>query len=217
LSAPPAREGRLSDRVESRMAEWTVASKLAIRRNSRVALFFGGIGVAPGALIANSHLLQVQLVPKKELSHFVATEQTPHFASFAELAHAVKPAVIMVLARTTEADLASRAHGSPEGLRSRFSTSQGSGFFITADGYAVTCNHVVKGSSSVEIRTDEGDIYKARVIGTDAVSDLAVIKVDGRRNFVPVKFAESPPQVGDWIIAVGMKWTPSAGPPGPFS
>ncbi len=81
------------------MAEWTVASKLAIRRNGRVA-FFGGIGVATGALIANPHLLQVQLVPKKELPHFVATEQTPHFASFAEL----EPAVITVLARTTEAD-----------------------------------------------------------------------------------------------------------------
>jgi len=89
--------------VESGMAEWTVASKLAIRRNGRVA-FFGGIGVATGALIANPHLLQVQLVPKKELPHFVATEQTPHFASFAELAQAVKPAVITVLARTTEAD-----------------------------------------------------------------------------------------------------------------
>jgi serine protease Do len=152
------------------------------------------------------------LFPKKEQVHFVATERTvaterpahfASFASFAELAHAVKPAVIAVLARTTEVDLAARAHGSPEGPRSRFSVSQGSGFFITADGYAVTSHHVVKGSVSVEIRTDEGDMYKARVVGTDAVSDLAMIKVDGRRNFVPVKFAESPPQVGDWIIAVG--------------
>ncbi len=185
------------------MAEWAVASKLAIRRNSRFALFFGGIGFATGALIASPNLLQVQLFPKKELPHFVATERTPHFASFAELAHAVKPAVIAVLARTAEADLAAGADGSPEGQRSRFSTSQGSGFFITADGYAVTCNHVIAGSASVEIRTDEGDLYKARVIGTDALSDLAVIKVDGRRSFVHVRFAESPPQVGDWIIAVG--------------
>jgi serine protease Do len=185
------------------MAEWTVASKLAIRRNSLVALLFGAIGVATGTLIASPHLLQVQLFPKKESLQPVVTQRTPHFASFAELAHAVKPAVIAVIARTTEADLASRAHGSPEGPRSRFTTSQGSGFFITADGYAVTSNHVIKGSASVEIRTDEGDIYKARVIGTDAVSDLAVIKVDGRRTFVHVKFAEQPPQVGDWIIAVG--------------
>jgi serine protease Do len=185
------------------MAEWTVASKFAIRRSSRAALFFSGIGVATGTLIASSQLLPVQLLPKKEPPHAVAGERTSHFASFAELAHAVKPAVVAVLARTTEVDLASRAHGSPEGQRSRSSTSQGSGFFITADGYAVTSNHVVKGSAAVEIRTDDGEMYRARVIGTDAVSDLAVIKVDGRRNFAHVKFADSPPQVGDWIIAVG--------------
>jgi serine protease Do len=192
--------GALNGQVESVMAEWAVASKLAIRRNnSRFALFFGGIGFATGALIAGPNLLQVT---KKEPPHF-ASERPPHFASFAELAYAVKPAVIAVLARTSQADLASPGDGSPEGQKSRSGTLQGSGFFITADGYAVTCNHVVEGSTSVEIRTDEGDLYKARVIGTDAVSDLAVIKVDGRRSFVHVRFAESPPQVGDWIIAVG--------------
>jgi serine protease Do len=200
---PLAIRGRPSGRLESVMAEGTVASKRAIRRSSRVALLFGGIGVATGALVATPHLLQVQVSPTKELPHSLATERISHFASFAALAHAVKPAVIAVVARTSETDFASRAQGSPEAPRSRFSTSQGSGFFITADGYAVTSNHVVKGSTSIEIRTDEGDVYKARVIGTDAVSDLAVIKVDGRRNFVYVTFAESPPQVGDWIIAVG--------------
>jgi S1-C subfamily serine protease len=142
-----AREGRLSDQVESVMAEWAVASKLTIRRNSCFALFFGGIGFATGSLIASPNLLQVQLFPKKELPHVVAIERAPRFASFAELAHAVKPAVIAVLARTAEADLASGADGPPEGQRSRFSTSQGSGFFITADGYAVTCNHVIEGSA----------------------------------------------------------------------
>src|SRR5215470_3769865 len=185
------------------MIERIVTSKFAIRRSSRLALLFGGIGVATGTLIASPHFLQVPPAPKKELPRAVATERTSNFASFAELAHAVKPAVIAVIARATEVDLASRAQGSPEGLRSRSSTSQGSGFFITADGYAVTSNHVIKGSASIEIRTDEGDVYKARVVGADAVSDLAVIKVDGRRNFVHVKFAEQPPQVGDWIIAVG--------------
>jgi len=191
------------------MAEWTALSKLAIGRRSRVALLFGGIGVATGALFASPQVLQVRLFPKKEQVHFVTTERivaaerTPHFAGFAELVHAVKPAVIAVLARTTEVDLAARPHGSPEGPRSRFSLSQGSGFFITADGYAVTSHHVIKGSTSIEIRTDDGNMYKARVVGTDAVSDLALLKVDGPENFVSVKFAESPPQVGDWIIAVG--------------
>jgi serine protease Do len=190
------------------MAEWAVASKLAIRRRGWNVLLFSGVGIAAGTLIAIPHLFQVQSLqeqsfPKKELPHPIAAEGATHFGSFAELARAVRPAVVAVLARTTAADLASRASGSPEGQKSRFNTSQGSGFFITADGYAVTSNHVVKGSSALEIRTDEGEIYKARLIGADAVSDLAVIKVDGRRDFVHVKFADSPPQVGDWIIAVG--------------
>jgi len=186
------------------MVERIVASKFAIGRSSRFAPLFGGIGVATATLIASANLLlQVPLFPKQELPRPIGTERASHFAGFAELAHAVKPAVVAVIARTTEVDLTSRAPGSPEGPRSRFSTSQGSGFFISADGYAVTSNHVIKGSASVEIRTDEGDVYKARVIGTDAMSDLAVIKADGRRNFVHVKFAEQPPQVGDWIIAVG--------------
>ncbi len=200
--APPATQGlEENDRVESVMAARTVASK--ITRSSRMALFFGAIGVAIGSLIASPHILDAQLLAKKKPPHSVAAERTPHFAGFAHLVRTVKPAVIAVLARTTETDLAPRGQGSPEGQRSRFSLSQGSGFFITGDGYAVTSNHVVKGSMSVEIHTDDGEIYKARVIGTDAASDLAVIKVDARRNFLPVKFAEQPPQVGDWIVAVG--------------
>jgi serine protease Do len=192
-----------NDRAESAMAARTVASKLAITRSSRVALLSGAIGIAAAGLIASPHILDAQLLAKKKPTHSVAAEPAPHFAGFAELVRAVKPAVIAVLARTTEADFASPAQGSPEGQRSRFSLSQGSGFFITSDGYAVTSNHVVKGSVSVEIHTVDGEIYKARVVGTDAASDLAVIKVDARRNFLPVKFAEQPPQVGDWIIAVG--------------
>jgi serine protease Do len=203
-AAPPATPGLEEDgRVESAMAAQTVASKLAITRSSRVALLFGAISIAAGGLIASPHILDAQLLAGKKPPHSVVSEHAAHFAGFAELVRAVKPAVIAVLARTTEADFASRAQGSPEAQRSRFSLSQGSGFFITDDGYAVTSNHVVKGSVSVEIHTDDGQIYKARVIGTDAASDLAVIKVDARRNFLPVKFAEQLPQVGDWIIAVG--------------
>jgi serine protease Do len=192
-----------NDRAESAMAARTVASKLAITRSSRVALLLGAVGIAAAGLIASPHILDAQLLAKKKPPHSVAAEPAPHFAGFAELVRAVKPAVIAVLARTAEADFASPAQGSPETQRSRFSLSQGSGFFITSDGYAVTSNHVVKGSVSVEIHTVDGEIYKARVVGTDAASDLAVIKVDARRNFLPVKFAEQPPQVGDWIIAVG--------------
>ncbi len=81
-------------------------------------------------------------------------------------------------------------------------TGQGSGFFISADGYAVTNNHVVQNAESVKVTTDNGKTYNAKVIGTDPRTDLALIKVDGK-DFPYVKFAAETPRVGDWVIAVG--------------
>ena len=82
-------------------------------------------------------------------------------------------------------------------------TAQGSGFFITADGYAVTNNHVVDKAKTVEITTDDGRTHDAKVIGTDPRTDLALIKVDGRGDFPFVKLAETTPRIGDWVGAVG--------------
>jgi serine protease Do len=82
-------------------------------------------------------------------------------------------------------------------------TGQGSGFFISADGYAVTNNHVVDKAENVQVTTDDGKIFEAKVIGTDPRSDLALIKVDGRSDFPFVKLAEGNPRIGDWVLAVG--------------
>jgi serine protease Do len=82
-------------------------------------------------------------------------------------------------------------------------TGEGSGFFISADGYAVTNNHVVDHAKSVQVTTDDGTIYTAKVIGTDTKTDLALIKVDGKSDFPFVTFASTPPKVGDWVVAVG--------------
>jgi len=82
-------------------------------------------------------------------------------------------------------------------------TGEGSGFFITADGYAVTNNHVVDHATSVQVTTDDGAVYAAKVVGADPKTDLALIKVDGKKDFPFVKFAEHAPQVGDWVVAVG--------------
>ncbi len=81
-------------------------------------------------------------------------------------------------------------------------TGQGSGFFITADGYAVTNNHVVQNAESVRVTTDEGKTLTAKVIGADPRTDLALIKVDGG-SFPFVKLADDTPRVGDWVLAVG--------------
>ena len=85
----------------------------------------------------------------------------------------------------------------------RFTLAQGSGFLISPDGYGVTNNHVVDNAQSVEITTDDGKTYTAKVVGKDAKTDVALLKVHGRGNFPYVKFAETEPRVGDWVIAVG--------------
>jgi serine protease Do len=82
-------------------------------------------------------------------------------------------------------------------------TGVGSGFFISADGYAVTNNHVVDHASSVEVTTDDGKTYTAKVIGTDAKTDVALIKVEGKSDFTYVNFETDAPRVGDWVVAVG--------------
>src|SRR5882757_3606807 len=92
--------------------------------------------------------------------------------------------------------------GNPRGGRGAV-TGQGSGFFISADGYAVTNNHVVDGADKVEVTTDDGKIFKAKVIGTDARTDLALIKVEGGSNFSFAKLSDGKPRIGDWVLAVG--------------
>jgi len=86
--------------------------------------------------------------------------------------------------------------------RRQFTTGQGSGFLISADGYAVTNNHVVADAETVEVVTDDGKTIKAKVIGTDSRTDLALIKLDGG-SYPYVKLADKAPRIGDWVIAVG--------------
>ncbi len=85
----------------------------------------------------------------------------------------------------------------PEGM------AQGSGFIITADGYAVTNNHVVKDADEVSVTLKDGEEYKAEVIGTDPKTDLALIKIKSDKTFDFVSFTGDEPRVGDWVMAVG--------------
>ncbi len=84
--------------------------------------------------------------------------------------------------------------------------SQGSGFFISEDGYLVTNNHVVEGGSEFTVVMDSGKELDAKLIGTDPRTDLAVLKVDADSSskFTYVDFADdSKVRVGDWVVAVG--------------
>ncbi len=81
--------------------------------------------------------------------------------------------------------------------------AQGSGFFISPDGYIVTNNHVVDHATEVTVTTSEGKTLAAKVIGTDSKTDLALLKVNEAGTYPAVKFAAHAPRVGDWVIAVG--------------
>ncbi|MDQ7814044.1 MAG: trypsin-like peptidase domain-containing protein [Brevundimonas sp.] len=79
----------------------------------------------------------------------------------------------------------------------------GSGFFISADGYIVTNNHVVQDATEITVKLADSRELNARVVGRDEATDLAVIKVEGS-DFPFVTFEEqAQPRVGDWVIAVG--------------
>src|SRR6185437_5546961 len=152
-----------------------------------------------------------------------AAETTANVPGFADLVSKVKPAVISVRVKIdSDAEnggvmqnerMDSGQSGSPFEQFRQFGfrmpqrheviTGEGSGFFISPDGYAVTNNHVVDHAQSVKVTTDDGTIYNAKVIGTDKKTDLALIKVDGKKDFSYVKFADTQPRVGDWVVAVG--------------
>jgi serine protease Do len=92
----------------------------------------------------------------------------------------------------------------PEGRQNhQFVQGLGSGFFVSPDGYIVTNNHVVDHAVKVEVVTDSGATYQAKVIGTDPKSDLALLKVDGHADFPFVKLAKETPKIGEWVVAMG--------------
>ncbi|KGF68223.1 serine peptidase [Hoeflea sp. BAL378] len=82
--------------------------------------------------------------------------------------------------------------------------SQGSGFFISEDGFLVTNNHVVEDGSAFTVIMDDGTELDAKLVGRDSRTDLAVLKVEEARKFTYVDFADdSKVRVGDWVVAVG--------------
>src|SRR5262249_30587702 len=87
----------------------------------------------------------------------------------------------------------------------RAAEASGTGFVVDKNGYIITNNHVVENASRIKVRLhgDTSD-YRARLIGTDFETDLAVIKIDAGRALTPVTIANSESvQVGDWAVAIG--------------
>jgi serine protease Do len=205
-------------------------SLFSARKIALMASVVAGLGVAAYGLDSSSDGFTVLSSPAHaQVNNDVSKVAQP--IGFADIAQRVKPSVISV--KVTMSDKAANASdssdgsddqssppmerffrqfggpdGMPPGMREHHGghgvmMGQGSGFFISPDGYAVTNNHVVDGADKVEVTTDGGKTYTAKVIGTDKRTDLALIKVEGGSDFPFAKLAEGKPRIGDWVLAVG--------------
>ena len=139
-------------------------------------------------------------------------------ASFADLTAQLQPAVVSITTRQQiKAPAQSQCIQTPFGSlcpqggepQSHESGARGSGFIVSPDGYIVTNNHVVTMDNtgladSISIKLADGNEYKARIVGRDRASDVAVLKIDGARPLPFVKFGDSAKaRAGDWVIAIG--------------
>jgi serine protease Do len=203
----------------------TPPTKRRVLSARRIVLLATTVAVlSAGAFVAapdlNWHYPSAQAQNLSEQAHKLNAP-----VGFADIVAKVKPAVISVRVRLEGAQTTGLASNEvPPGLREFFRRfgmpgmpegtpqggphghnvilGQGSGFFISPDGYAVTNNHVVEKAESVKVTTDDGKIHDAKVIGTDPRTDLALIKVDGG-PFPYVKLSDNVPRIGDWVLAVG--------------
>jgi serine protease Do len=197
---------------------------LSVRRLALVTTAIAGLGAA--ALVFSPMLPNgaYPAAQAQNLTEQAKSVQTP--VGFADIVEKVKPAVMSVRVKVgaTAENSSMGPQDIPPGLEQFFRQfgmpnmpngqngprgrghgtmmGQGSGFFISSDGYAVTNNHVVEKAESVSITTDDGTIHEAKVIGTDPRTDLALIKVDGG-PYPYVKLSERSPRIGDWVLAVG--------------
>jgi serine protease Do len=197
-------------------------------RSLRAALLGAAAAAAVGGIAFEKTFVPVHAVAATAAPSAIAPQPAAGPASFADIVDRVRPAVVSVKVKISGADptddedsqglpdfppnspfyhffrhFGLPGHGDGDSIPRRHSTqAQGSGFFITADGYIVTNNHVVDHASEVTVTTAEGKVMPAKVIGVDSKTDLALLKAQGG-DFPFVTFASKQPRVGDWVIAVG--------------
>ncbi len=138
-------------------------------------------------------------------------------SSFADLAERLMPSVVNI---STSQTVTTNSNpfpfqfppGSPfEDMFKDFGTPQerqayalGSGFIIDEKGIVITNNHVIQGAEDILVRVNGDEEFKAKIIGKDPLSDIAVLQIEADQKFIPVKFGDSDKsRIGDWVIAIG--------------
>jgi serine protease Do len=186
-----------------------------------VGNFLSGRRLKPLGAIAGAALLGAGLLAMAPQTAFIATAaaQDQHPPSFADLAEKVRPAVVSVNVKSISGDSSVRdmpIPDLPEDFRDFFDRfrrgqperhpmrAQGSGFLISPDGYVVTNHHVADKADEIEITFENEKKYKAKVIGSDQRTDIALLKIDSKDKFDHwLEFTTVQPRVGDWVLAVG--------------
>ncbi len=180
-----------------------------------VVAFLGGLIIASGGL----DLSKLGFAQGKPQASVVAPLAEASNA-FVAIADHVTPAVvaISVESRPTASSRRQAPQGLPPGFEDFFNQQQapqveagsGSGFIVSKDGYILTNNHVVTMSDrttyadKVTVQTLDNRVYKARVIGTDPTTDVAVIKIDGRNDLPTLALGDdNNSRVGEWVLAIG--------------
>ncbi len=145
---------------------------------------------------------------------FTNVKATP--ASFADLAEKLMPSVVNISTTQTVKTTSNQfpfqfPPGSPfeemfkdfQRPTERKASSLGSGFIIKENGTVITNNHVIAGADDILVKVNSKE-YKAKVIGADPYMDIAVLKMETKEKFSPVKFGDSDKaRVGDWVVAIG--------------
>ena len=152
------------------------------------------------------------------LTFITQVNSTDAPASFADLAERLMPSVVDISTTTTVTTNGNPfpgfqfPPGSPfEDMFKEFGTPQtrkssalGSGFIIDKKGLVITNNHVIQDSEDIVVRVGGDKEYKAKIIGADPLSDIAVLQINSKEKFIPVKFGDSDKaRIGDWVIAIG--------------
>ncbi len=211
--------------IDKKVKAAAYGSSAVGRRRFRQYLFSG---VAAAALIAgtaayNAHADAPVLQQNEAPGSLSLNQRAAGLPDFTQLVQRVKPAVVSVRVKEEapaelmpERDPGNPFKGTPferffhgpdggQGRRMHPQPleAQGSGFFIAADGYIVTNNHVAGDASEVVVVTDDGQTLKAKVVGTDKQTDLALIKVDSDKKFPFVTLSREKPEIGQWVVAMG--------------
>ncbi len=198
-----------------------------MKKTALIALicFFLGIFLASFVFVylpeknAPVSFLEETPSPSPSFLHASPSLQIKPDLDFVSIADKIGPAVVRIAAEKVEKRRVSRFREDwPEDFWDRFfgiprererefrSEARGTGFFISADGYIVTNNHMVENAEKVTVTTLNEKEYKAKIVGTDPNTDLALLKVDDK-NLPFAELGDSEKlRVGEWVLAIGNPW-----------